>query len=55
MEKNLREKYEIKLMEELNLKGVKKYYEFVKERKKVKCLKKILYKLKIKKSIIFCK
>eukprot|EP01123_Difflugia_compressa_P001956 TRINITY_DN1250_c0_g1_i1.p1 TRINITY_DN1250_c0_g1~~TRINITY_DN1250_c0_g1_i1.p1 ORF type:complete len:431 (-),score=48.54 TRINITY_DN1250_c0_g1_i1:340-1593(-) len=53
-DRNLREPYEINLMETLTLKGVTQYYAFVEERQKVHCLNTLFKKLDINQSIIFC-
>lgn len=53
-DKNMKQPYEINLMEELTLKGVTQYYAFVEERQKVHCLNTLFSKLQINQSIIFC-
>jgi len=53
-DRNLKEPYEINLMDTLTLKGVTQYYAFVEERQKVHCLYTLFKKLDINQSIIFC-
>jgi len=53
-DRNLRDPYEINLMETLTLKGITQYYAFVEERQKVHCLYTLFKKLDINQSIIFC-
>uniref|UniRef100_A0A6B2L5D8 RNA helicase n=1 Tax=Arcella intermedia TaxID=1963864 RepID=A0A6B2L5D8_9EUKA len=53
-DRNLRDPYEINLMETLTLKGVTQYYAFVEEKEKVHCLYTLFKKLEINQSIIFC-
>lgn len=53
-DRNLRDPYEINLMDTLTLKGVTQYYAFVEEREKVHCLNTLFKKLDINQSIIFC-
>lgn len=53
-DRNMRNPYEINLMEELTLRGVTQYYAFVEERQKVHCLNTLFSKLQINQSIIFC-
>ncbi|KAG7094711.1 DExD/H-box ATP-dependent RNA helicase dhh1 [Marasmius oreades] len=53
-DKNMRQPYEINLMEELTLRGVTQYYAYVEERQKVHCLNTLFSKLQINQSIIFC-
>jgi len=53
-DKNLKDPYEINLMESLTLKGVTQYYAFVEEKQKIHCLYTLFKKLDINQSIIFC-
>ena len=53
-DRNLKDPYEINLMETLTLKGVTQYYAFVEEKQKVHCLFTLFKKLDINQSIIFC-
>ena len=53
-QKQMRDPYEINLMDELTLKGVTQYYAFVEERQKIHCLNTLFAKLQINQSIIFC-
>jgi ATP-dependent RNA helicase DDX6/DHH1 len=53
-DRNLKEPYEINLMETLTLKGVTQYYAFVEEKQKIHCLYTLFKKLDINQSIIFC-
>uniref|UniRef100_A0A7E4ZWL9 RNA helicase n=1 Tax=Panagrellus redivivus TaxID=6233 RepID=A0A7E4ZWL9_PANRE len=46
--------YEINLMDELTLLGVTQFYAYVQEKQKIDFLKKLLLKLRINQSIIFC-
>jgi len=51
---NMRDPYEINLMDELTLRGITQYYAYVEERQKVHCLNTLFSKLQINQSIIFC-
>ncbi|KAK0735999.1 P-loop containing nucleoside triphosphate hydrolase protein [Apiosordaria backusii] len=53
-DKNMREPYEINLMDELTLRGITQYYAYVEEKQKVHCLNTLFSKLQINQSIIFC-
>jgi ATP-dependent RNA helicase DDX6/DHH1 len=53
-DKNIRNPYEINMMNELTLKGISQFYAFVEERQKVHCLNTLFSKLEINQSIIFC-
>jgi len=53
-ERNLKEPYEINLMESLTLVGVTQFYAVVEENQKVHCLYTLFKKLEINQSIIFC-
>jgi ATP-dependent RNA helicase DDX6/DHH1 len=53
-DRNLKDPYEINLMDTLTLKGITQYYAFVEEREKVHCLNTLFKKLDINQSIIFC-
>eukprot|EP01128_Nolandella_sp_AFSM9_P004993 TRINITY_DN2356_c0_g1_i1.p1 TRINITY_DN2356_c0_g1~~TRINITY_DN2356_c0_g1_i1.p1 ORF type:complete len:410 (-),score=112.64 TRINITY_DN2356_c0_g1_i1:248-1477(-) len=53
-DRNLRDPYEINLMDSLTLKGVTQYYAFVEEKQKIHCLFTLFKKLDINQSIIFC-
>merc|ERR1711990_1366991 len=53
-DRNIKNPYEINLMDELTLKGVTQYYAFLEERQKVHCLNTLFKKLEINQSIIFC-
>jgi len=53
-DRNLKEPYEINLMDSLTLKGVTQYYAFVEEKQKIHCLYTLFKKLDINQSIIFC-
>ena len=53
-DKNMRNPYEINLMDELTLRGITQYYAFVEEKQKVHCLNTLFSKLQINQSIIFC-
>ncbi len=50
-DKNLRDPYEINLMEELTLKGISQFYAYVDERQKVSCLATLFAKVTV--SILF--
>jgi len=53
-DRNLKDPYEINLMDSLTLKGVTQYYAFVEEKQKIHCLYTLFKKLDINQSIIFC-
>ncbi|KAH8687455.1 P-loop containing nucleoside triphosphate hydrolase protein [Tricladium varicosporioides] len=53
-DKNMKDPYEINLMDELTLRGITQYYAFVEEKQKVHCLNTLFSKLQINQSIIFC-
>jgi ATP-dependent RNA helicase DDX6/DHH1 len=53
-DRNLKDPYEINLMDTLTLKGITQYYAFVEEKQKVHCLYTLFKKLDITQSIIFC-
>ncbi|KAI9752800.1 MAG: DExD/H-box ATP-dependent RNA helicase dhh1 [Chaenotheca gracillima] len=53
-DKNMKQPYEINLMDELTLRGITQYYAFVEEKQKVHCLNTLFSKLQINQSIIFC-
>lgn len=53
-DKNMKDPYEINLMDELTLRGITQYYAFVEEKDKVHCLNTLFSKLQINQSIIFC-
>ncbi|QSZ33450.1 hypothetical protein DSL72_005018 [Monilinia vaccinii-corymbosi] len=53
-DKNMKDPYEINLMDELTLRGITQYYAFVEEGQKVHCLNTLFSKLQINQSIIFC-
>ncbi|KAK4676260.1 DExD/H-box ATP-dependent RNA helicase dhh1 [Podospora pseudoanserina] len=53
-DKNMKEPYEINLMDELTLRGITQYYAYVEEKQKVHCLNTLFSKLQINQSIIFC-
>ena len=53
-DRNIKNPYEINLMDELTLKGITQYYAFVEERQKVQCLNTLFKKLDVNQCIIFC-
>lgn len=53
-DRNMKDPYEINLMEELTLVGITQYYAYVEERYKVACLDSLFTKLQINQSMIFC-
>lgn len=53
-DKNMKNPYEVNLMDELTLRGITQYYAFVEEKQKVHCLNTLFSKLQINQSIIFC-
>ncbi|KAK4197404.1 putative ATP-dependent RNA helicase [Triangularia verruculosa] len=53
-DKNMKNPYEINLMDELTLRGITQYYAYVEEKQKVHCLNTLFSKLQINQSIIFC-
>jgi ATP-dependent RNA helicase DDX6/DHH1 len=53
-DKNIKNPFEINLMDELTLKGITQYYAFVEERQKVQCLNTLFSKLDVNQCIIFC-
>ncbi|KAH3672181.1 hypothetical protein WICMUC_004410 [Wickerhamomyces mucosus] len=52
--KNLKNPYEINLMDELTLRGITNYYAYLEEQQKLHCLNTLFSKLQINQSIIFC-
>lgn len=52
--KNLKNPYEINLMDELTLRGITNYYAYLEEQQKLHCLHTLFSKLQINQSIIFC-
>lgn len=51
--RNVRNPFEINLMDELTLKGVTQFYAFVEEKQKVQCLNTLFHKLEVNQSMIF--
>lgn len=52
--RNLKNPYEINLMDELTLRGITNYYAYLEEQQKLHCLHTLFSKLQINQSIIFC-
>ncbi|CCH44161.1 ATP-dependent RNA helicase [Wickerhamomyces ciferrii] len=52
--RNLKNPYEINLMDELTLRGITNYYAYLEEAQKLHCLHTLFSKLQINQSIIFC-
>lgn len=52
--RNLKNPYEINLMDELTLRGITNYYAYLEESQKLHCLNTLFSKLQINQSIIFC-
>jgi ATP-dependent RNA helicase DDX6/DHH1 len=51
---NLKNPYEINLMDELTLRGITNYYAYLEENQKLHCLNTLFSKLQINQAIIFC-